>query len=922
MTATQTPERERRLGEILAALVEARERGERPDRAAWLARYPEFAAELSEFFESAEQLDGVAAPLREAVTGRRPDELVGPSEPLGDFEIVREVGRGGMGVVYEAVQRSLGRRVALKVLPFAATLDPRQLQRFHNEARAAAGLHHTNIVPVHAVGSERGVHYYAMQFIEGRTLADFIAQQRGQAVAQVPTMAAAQAAAASATTVPPAAQATSAAPRDAAYLRRAAEWGIQAAEALDCAHTLGVVHRDVKPANLLLDGSGRLWVTDFGLAQVQSDARLTLTGDLVGTLRYMSPEQALARRVVIDHRTDIYSLGATLYELLTLRPAYGGNDRQELLRQIAFEEPTRLRRVSKAIPAELEIIVLKALEKNPADRYATAKELADDLRRWLGDHAIRARRPSLRQRAGRWVRRHRGLVGAAGAVLAVAALILAGSVGWVANDRATRRQLSAVEARKALDESADWLRRRRLPEALSAARRAVGVLPPGGQADPVVRAAAEARLADLELLTRFEDVLLQWISSNSAGWNLARKDELYGQFFRESGLDVDALSVAEAGERIRGRTAPVELAAALDEWYFVRRLQRVPGESARWKHLLQVARAADPDVWRTRLREALEREDGGDLVELASQDEAAHQLSPTVMRLFHALRFQGNLVEAMTLLRRAQRRHPDDFWINLELADLLRASGASGQKEAIAFVRVAVALRPECCRPHYTLGAALFDQGDWDGAIAEFQDALRLEEGSFVAQVGLRGAQHLAELEGRFPGILEGKALPKDADDCLDCALFLQLHRHQYAAAVRLYREGFAVQPALAEDPQAWHRYNAACAAALAGCGKAEDAAKLDDRERAGLRRQARDWLRADLTLWAKQVDGDLPKDRAAAQEALLHWLQDTDLVAVRGEDLDKLPEAERQEWRQLWADVAENLTRARAAAEKNFDKK
>jgi WD40 repeat protein len=324
-----------------------------------------------------------------------------------------------MGVVYEAEQVSLGRRVALKVLPFAATMDPRHLQRFHNEARAAAGLHHTNIVPVYGVGCERGVHYYAMQFIDGRTLADIIAQPQGVPSADVPTTAEAEAAA-SAPTVPPAAQATSAAPHDAAYFCQVAEWGAQAAEALDCAHQMGVVHRDVKPANLLVDAVGRLWVTDFGLAQVQSDSRLTMTGDLVGTLRYMSPEQALAKRVVIDHRTDVYSLGATLYELLTLRPAYMGNDRQELLGQIAFEEPVPPRRVNKNVPAELEIVVVKAMEKNPADRYATAQELADDLRRWLEDRPIQARRPTRTQRVRKWARRNPALLWAA----AIAGLVI------------------------------------------------------------------------------------------------------------------------------------------------------------------------------------------------------------------------------------------------------------------------------------------------------------------------------------------------------------------------------------------------------------------------------------------------------------------------------------------------------------------
>ena len=180
------------------------------------------------------------------------------------------------------------------------------------------------------------------------------------------------------------------------YFRKVAELGVQAAEALDHAHQLGIVHRDIKPANLLLDGRGNLWVTDFGLAHMQhGEANLTVTGQALGTPRYMSPEQALAKRVPIDHRTDVYSLGATLYELLTLRPAFPSEDRQELLRQIAFEDPARPRRLERAIPAELEIIVLKAMEKRPQDRYATAQELADDLRRWLLDQPIRARRPSL-----------------------------------------------------------------------------------------------------------------------------------------------------------------------------------------------------------------------------------------------------------------------------------------------------------------------------------------------------------------------------------------------------------------------------------------------------------------------------------------------------------------------------------------------
>jgi serine/threonine protein kinase len=442
---------DRLAAEVVAEITDRLHAGERVDVEAYIARHPELADRLRRLLPALAILNGFGS-------SADPDgPAAGPGEEmrgtLGDFRLIREVGRGGMGIVYEAEQISLNRRVALKVLPFAATMDPRLLQRFHIEARAAAGLHHTNSVPVYAVGQERGVHYYAMQFIDGRTLAQLIAEQRGEGLAQVPTMREGETAAA--TTSPPAAQATSAAPRDAAYFRRVAEWGIQAA-ALDCAHTLGIVHRDVKPANLMVNAAGRLWVTDFGLAQVQSDVRLTMAGDLVGTLRYMSPEQALAKHGLVDHRADVYSLAATLYELLTLQPAFSGNDREELLHQVAYEEPRPPRRVNRAIPAELETIILKALEKNPAERYATAQQLADDLRRFLEDKPIRATRPSLVRRARQWGRRHQAVVWSAG--VAVVLLLLLGAATLLVSNALISREMKekeyALEAARASEKAA------------------------------------------------------------------------------------------------------------------------------------------------------------------------------------------------------------------------------------------------------------------------------------------------------------------------------------------------------------------------------------------------------------------------------------------------------------------------------------
>jgi WD40 repeat protein/serine/threonine protein kinase len=443
------------LAAVLDGYLADVEAGSAPPLAELLARHPHLADGLRECLDALDLIRrgaGAAAPPRPQADGHEPDPPGEAPGTLGDFRIVREVGRGGMGVVYEAEQVSLGRKVALKVLPFAATMDPRQLARFHNEARAAASLEHPHIVPVYFVGCERAVHFYAMKFIDGRTLAEVLAQLRVGPASVEPTAAYAPA---DADTSPKAQASTQAAPRDAASFRQVAEWGAQAAAALDCAHQMGVVHRDVKPANLMLDGSGRLWVTDFGLAQVQSDSRLTQTGDLVGTLRYMSPEQALANRVVIDHRSDVYSLGATLYELLTLRPVFEGQDRAELLRQIAFDEPVPPRRINKAIPAELETIALKALEKAPADRYATAQEVADDLRRFLEDKPIQARRPTWSQRATKWARRHQAVVRSAVALLivTVAALVISTvSITAAYQSEAEQRQAAQKAERKEADQ--------------------------------------------------------------------------------------------------------------------------------------------------------------------------------------------------------------------------------------------------------------------------------------------------------------------------------------------------------------------------------------------------------------------------------------------------------------------------------------
>ncbi len=432
------------------------EAGRQPDRQVFYARTPELKDALEECFDGIDLAHGAGLALRPAPTPL-PSEV--SATPLGDFQIVREIGRGGMGIVYEAIQLSLGRRVALKVLPFAAGLDARHLQRFKTEAHAAAQLHHTNIVPVYAVGCERGVHFYAMQLIEGQSLDRVIREQRGESepsgsaatldFRDRPTVSVSQ------TTHTTALRSE----RTRENYRTAARLAETVAEALAYAHDVGVVHRDIKPANLLIDARGTVWVTDFGLAQVTADVGMTQTGDIFGTLRYMSPEQASGRRTQVDHRTDVYSLGATLYELLALEPLFPSQDRQTLLHQILSEEPRPLRQIDRSIPVELETIVLKALAKTPEERYATADEMAADLRRFLDERPILARRPSLIDRTRKWLRRHPSVVATAVALLIFSVVALAASTALIAReqgrtDEALRREAaSAVLERQRFEDA-------------------------------------------------------------------------------------------------------------------------------------------------------------------------------------------------------------------------------------------------------------------------------------------------------------------------------------------------------------------------------------------------------------------------------------------------------------------------------------
>ena len=411
----------RLLADVVEEITNKAEKNEPVDLTEYQRRYPELADELEEVIPAIALLASVGDSAREQSAPGALTRLELPfrDDRLGDFRLLHEIGRGGMGVVYEAEQISLRRRVALKVLPFAAILDPRQLDRFRNETLAAAALKHPNIVSVYSVGCERSVHFYAMELVDGPSLAD-VARQAYREPAPLDS-----AATTVDETVPVAELTTKPGRVDRDFFKRIASLGLQAANALGHAHQKGIIHRDIKPSNLLIDASGNLYVTDFGLAQIEADSGLTVSGDILGTLRYMSPEQATGNRRILDHRTDIYSLGITLYELLTGQCAFGGSNRHKLLRGIAERAPRAPRAVNTRIPADLETIVLKAIAKEPVDRYATMSELADDIERFLSDKPIHARRTRASVRAFRWCRRNR-LVASLFVCLALMAVVTAG----------------------------------------------------------------------------------------------------------------------------------------------------------------------------------------------------------------------------------------------------------------------------------------------------------------------------------------------------------------------------------------------------------------------------------------------------------------------------------------------------------------
>ncbi len=526
------------VGKLADEFLQRYRRGERPSPSEYAGQYPEHADRIRELFpmlvmmeQGATEMSAGANPPEDIFTDPAPTQI-------GEYNLLREIGRGGMGVVYEAEQLSLNRRVAVKVLSTQIANDQRLVSRFHQEAQAAARLHHTNIVPVYEVGREDDVCYYAMQLIHGQAISDVLrelkrlreqsasptapADERGSSGPGSPEQPAAPTKAIetpdvgsiaeslltgrlslssaeepagtrdwsagvqqvsigsssagnepnrlpvgkastasmaaddtepSSITLPGQPDASYDEAKISGYFRSVAEVGAQVADALEHVHREGILHRDIKPSNLLLDLHGRVWITDFGLAKTEGDD-LTNTGDVVGTVQYMPPERFRGQS---DQRSDIYSLGITLYEMLALRPAFDPADRMKAIQQALHESPPPLRKLDPRIPADLETVVLKAIDREPRHRYQTAGKLKADLQRFLQDKPIAARRVTRREQLWRWCRRNPVVAGLTAALLATLMVGLA-AVSWqwlraernalVAQRKATEAELATEEAKQ------------------------------------------------------------------------------------------------------------------------------------------------------------------------------------------------------------------------------------------------------------------------------------------------------------------------------------------------------------------------------------------------------------------------------------------------------------------------------------------
>jgi tetratricopeptide (TPR) repeat protein/tRNA A-37 threonylcarbamoyl transferase component Bud32 len=934
------------------------------------------------------------ASLAVAGSARADDqEATGPYVAAGQddlsrrYQILRPHAKGGLGEVFVAEDLELHREVALKEIQECHAHDMVSRGRFLLEAEVTGRLEHPGIVPVYGLGQYAdGRPFYAMRFIHGDNLKEAI---RRFHAAESPR-------------------------RDPGErrlaLRQLLGRFIDICNAVAYAHSRGVLHRDLKPGNIMLGKYGETLVVDWGLAKAvgRTDATrnldestfrpssgsgeaMTQMGSAVGTPAYMSPEQAAGQLDKLGPASDIYSLGATLYALLTGQAPFREGDAGDVLQKVRTGDFLPPRRINADIPAPLEAICLKAMAVDPGNRYASCAGLAEDVEHWLADEPVQAYPEPWTTRIRRWLDRHRIAVAAAGTALH--GLIWVTAFLWMSIAVPHIRDTFTYE-------------KFGLPWGTELMFKLNG-------------SAVENRGVSLVCLAAFLtlDCWVLWRLSRSSGSRVLR-ELWYGIVVLVPSIFLCAITLATILPYIKVMEGQKRLRTAIDDPERARdhiqlgtvlqdkgnlegaircyrtAIDLAPKNSAAHNNL-GLAMRAKGDVegaigcYRTaidlnpkyawahcNLGRALH--DKGDVEGAIRCHRAAINLAPKYAWAHHglgrALHAKGDREAAFGCFRTAVDLGLKDARLQYSVGVALYAMGdldgairchraaidldpkypsphydiglalhAKGDVEgAIRSYRTSIDLAPKYAPAHYNLGRALFAKGDVEGAIGCYRTAIDRDSKYAEAHCNLghalqasgKFAEALAAfrlgheigsqrkdwrnpsaewvktcetffvLNAKLGDYLTGEAKPTDSDEQVVLARLCQEHKKLYAAAARFFAAAFAAEPKLAENLQQPHRYNAACAAALAGCGLGEDVAKLDDQERARLRKQALTWLRADLVALEKLVAGDKRENRALVQQRMQHWQQDADFIGVRGDAISKLPELEREGWRKLWEDV------------------
>ena len=664
---------------------------------------PELLPEVQRRWQTFRLIDEeVAALLPDSATRRDPEGLrpfanTGELPQIPGYRVDGVLGSGGMGVVYRAWDPRLNRPIALKMLLAGAQARSTELERFQREAQAVAALRHPNIVQVYDVGQVGGRPYFTMEFVEGRDLAETI-QGTPQPASKAATVVAIT------------------------------------ADAIHVAHQSGIVHRDLKPSNVLLAADGTPKVTDFGLARrLEGEKELTLSGSPMGTPSYMAPEQARGDKHAVGPATDVYALGAILYELLTGRPPFRAETPTATLHQVITDDPVSPARLNPRVPRDLDTICLKCLHKEPHRRYETAAALAEDLRRFERGEPIKARRVSPMERAARWAWCRPALAGslATGVLLACT---LIGAIFWWHGQRTALEATAVAYAEADLTEAERLRDRGEFKTSAEVLRRAKDRL--REFVPPELAERLQAAFEHLELVTRLDAIRQdrslvkppnEILGALVLPMNVPRDDQTsrnepaagrhYEEAFRKAAIGALGDDPGEVAARVTASPVRGALLAALDDWAACAADRDQQG----W--VLAVLRQADPDAWRDRVRDSATWDNAEALRDLAAKAPVTEQ-SPQLLAVLGA-RLRAKNLDAVPFLTRAASAYPADFWVNVEMGNAL--SHQRNLVEAVGYYRTALALRPKTVSLHYALGGGYLGMKRWNEAIVEYEQAVRLD---------------------------------------------------------------------------------------------------------------------------------------------------------------------------------------------------